>query len=72
VHPSPMQAEQTWTDHVNELAAGTLLTKADSWFMGANIPGKARAILLYANSAPAYRQKLQEVAEKSYEGFMLR
>jgi len=65
------ESEQAWTDHVNELAAGTLLTKADSWFMGANIPGKARAILLYANSAPAYRQKLQEVAENNYEGFVL-
>jgi cation diffusion facilitator CzcD-associated flavoprotein CzcO len=66
-----MESEQAWTDHVNELAASTLLTKADSWFMGANIPGKARAILLYANSAPAYRQKLQEVAENNYEGFVL-
>ena len=67
-----VKAEQAWTDHVNELAAGTLLTKADSWFMGANIPGKARAILLYANSAPAYRQKLEEAAAKNYDGFTLR
>jgi cyclohexanone monooxygenase len=40
--------------------------------MGANIPGKKRAILLYANTAPAYRQKCDEVAASGYEGFVLR
>jgi cation diffusion facilitator CzcD-associated flavoprotein CzcO len=70
IDPAP-QAEQAWTAHVNELAAGTILTKANSWFMGANIPGKARAVLLYPNSAPAYRQKLEEAASRGYEGFVL-
>jgi cation diffusion facilitator CzcD-associated flavoprotein CzcO len=71
IAPTP-QAEQDWTDHVNELAAGTILTKANSWFMGANIPGKARAILLYANSAPSYRKKLEDAAVQDYQGFALR
>jgi hypothetical protein len=39
--------------------------------MGSNIPGKKRAILLYANTAPAYRQKCAEVAANGYEGFAL-
>src|ERR1700680_5008333 len=38
-----------------------------SWFVGDNIPGKAHAVLLYANTAPAYRAKLAETAAKGYE-----
>jgi len=45
------QAEEAWTEHANELAAGTLLTQANSWFVGANIPGKKRAFLLIASGA---------------------
>jgi hypothetical protein len=53
------------------LAEHTLLSDAKSWFVGANIPGKKRALLLYANTAPAYRQKCAEVAAKDYEGFLV-
>jgi len=65
------QAEDAWVEHSNELLAGSLLTQANSWFVGANIPGKKRAFLLYANTAPAYREKCAEVAAKGYEGFEL-
>ena len=68
--PTP-QAEEAWVEHANELGSLTLLSDAKSWFMGSNIPGKKRAILLYANTAPAYRQKCAEVAAKGYEGFAL-
>lgn len=70
IAPTP-QAEQQWVDHVNEVGSHTFLSGTKSWFVGANIPGKAHAILLYANTAPAYRAKLAEVAEKGYEGFLL-
>jgi cation diffusion facilitator CzcD-associated flavoprotein CzcO len=66
-----LQAEDAWVEHAAELASHTLLSDAKSWFVGANIPGKARALLLYANSAPAYRQKCAEVAANGYEGFLL-
>ncbi len=65
-------AEAAWVEHAAELARATLLSDANSWFMGSNIPGKARGLVLYANSAPAYRQKCQEVAESGYQGFDLR
>jgi cyclohexanone monooxygenase len=68
--PTP-EAEEAWVEHANELGTHTLLSDANSWFMGSNIPGKKRAILLYANTAPAYRQKCAEVAAKGYEGFLL-
>jgi cation diffusion facilitator CzcD-associated flavoprotein CzcO len=66
------QAEAAWIEHSNELLVGSLLTQANSWFIGANIPGKKRAFLIYANTAPAYREKCAEVAAKGYEGFVLR
>ncbi|HKA56284.1 MAG TPA: NAD(P)/FAD-dependent oxidoreductase [Candidatus Binatia bacterium] len=70
IAPTP-EAEEAWVEHAAELASHTLLSDAKSWFVGANIPGKARALLLYANTAPAYRQKCAEVAAKGYEGFVL-
>lgn len=68
--PAP-QAEEAWVQHTAEVAATTLLSGTDSWFLGANIPGKARVFLLYANTAPAYRQKCADVAANGYAGFLL-
>jgi cation diffusion facilitator CzcD-associated flavoprotein CzcO len=65
-------AEEGWVKHVNEVGSQTLLSGTKSWFVGDNIPGKAHAILLYANTAPAFRAKCAEVAAKGYEGFELR
>ena len=70
IAPTP-EAEEAWVEHAAELASQTLLSDGDSWFMGSNIPGKKRALLLYANSAPAYREKCAEVAANGYEGFVL-
>ncbi|MGE0822741.1 MAG: flavin-containing monooxygenase [Candidatus Binatia bacterium] len=66
-----LEAEEAWVEHANELASHTLLSDAKSWFMGANIPGKKRSLLLYANTATAYRDKCLEVAANGYEGFVL-
>ncbi len=65
------QAEDEWVAHTNEVGSRTLLSSANGWFVGGNIEGKARAFLLYANPAPAYRAKCAEVAAKGYEGFVL-
>ena len=65
------QAEEAWTKHVNEGGEKILRTKADSWFVGANIPGKARALLTSPDSAPVMRAKRAEVAANGYEGFLL-
>ena len=56
---------------VAEAGAGSLRTKPDSWFVGANIPGKARALLLIPDSAPVMRAKRDEVAANGYEGFLI-
>ena len=70
IAPTP-EAEEAWVEHSNELAAHTLLTDTNSWFMGANIPGKARALLLYANTVPEYRKRCAEAAGGGYKEFVL-
>ncbi|MCX5042364.1 NAD(P)/FAD-dependent oxidoreductase [Aldersonia sp. NBC_00410] len=66
-----LDAETKWVDHANELAQATLLPGTDSWWMGANIPGKPRVCLVYLGGAPAYREICADVVDKGYEGFTL-
>ena len=70
ISPTP-EAEDEWVRHVNEEGAKILRTQADSWFVGANIPGKARALLTAPDSAPAMRARRAEVAANGYQGFAL-
>ncbi|WP_460451044.1 flavin-containing monooxygenase [Alsobacter sp. SYSU BS001988] len=64
------RAEERWVAHVGEAAAGTLLPKAASWYMGANIPGKPRIMMPYVGGVDRYRRICNEVAAKNYEGFV--
>jgi len=66
-----VEAEDAWVEHVNEVGHMTLYPLADSWYMGANIPGKPRIFMPYIGGVGAYRQKCDEVAAKGYEGFRL-
>ena len=63
-------AEDRWVEHVNATADKTLLPRANSWFLGANIPGKPRVFMPYPNKIGVYRRECQEVADKGYEGFV--
>ena len=65
-------AENLWTEHAESLTEGMLFTQTDSWFMGANVPGKKRTFLFYAGGAPAFRDKIAEVAANNYPGFDMR
>ena len=64
-------AEDEWVAHVNELASETLYPQANSWYMGANIPGKPRVFMPYTGGVNVYGEKLAEVAAADYEGFRL-
>jgi cyclohexanone monooxygenase len=64
-------AEDKWVAHVNEVAYSTLYPQADSWYMGANIPGKPRIFMPYIGGVGPYRQICNEVAAKGYEGFAM-
>jgi len=65
------QAEEEWTQHVADAGAKILRSQADSWFVGANIPGKARGLLTAPDTAPVMRAKRDDVAANGYEGFLL-
>jgi cyclohexanone monooxygenase len=65
------EAEDAWVAHVNEVADRTLYPLANSWYMGANIPGKPRVFMPYVGGFATYRQKCIAVAEDNYAGFRL-
>ena len=66
------QAEEDWVAHVNEVANTTLFMLANSWYLGANIPGKPRVFMPYAGGVGPYRQKCNQIAHHGYPGFVLR
>ena len=66
------EAEEAWVEYIAEKTAGSLRTKANSWTIGANIPGKARVVLAGTpDPPPVFRDKCKEIAAKGYEGFLL-
>ncbi len=70
IEPTPM-AEAGWVQHVNDCADLTLYSQADSWYMGANVPGKPRVFLPYIGGVSTYRQACIDVVEQGYLGFEL-
>ncbi len=64
-------AEDAWVAHVNEIADATLFPQANSWYVGANVPGKPRVFMPYIGGCKLYREKCDEVAAAGYTGFEL-
>jgi cation diffusion facilitator CzcD-associated flavoprotein CzcO/acetyl esterase/lipase len=64
-------AEAGWVQHVNDCADVTLFPTADSWYMGANVPGKPRLFLPYIGGVDRYRKACDDVVEQGYLGFRL-
>jgi len=62
-------AEAGWVQHVNDCADITLYPTANSWYMGANVPGKPRVFLPYIGGVGRYRKACDEVVEQGYLGF---
>lgn len=63
--------ENDWVSHVNEVADGTLYPLANSWYVGANIPGKPRVFMPYVAGLDKYRAICDQIAERSYDTFRL-
>ena len=63
-------AEATWDHEINSIANRTLYPHTDSWYMGANIPGKPRQFLGHLRGSQ-YFDRLEEVAQDGYDGFVL-
>ncbi len=66
-----VEAEDAWVDHVNEVANLTLFPKANSWYLGANIPGKPRVFMPYVGGVGVYAERCRDVVANGYEGFTL-
>jgi cyclohexanone monooxygenase len=64
------EAEDAWVEHVNEVAEPTIFPGCNSWYLGANVPGKPRIFMPYLGFPP-YVEKCDEVAENGYAGFSL-
>jgi cyclohexanone monooxygenase len=64
-------AQDQWVDHVNEVASRTLLPAANSWYLGANVPGKPRVFMPYTGGLDVYRRKCEQVRADGYKGFTL-
>ena len=63
-------AAASWSRRIQEIADGSLLPQADSWYMGANIPGKHRE-LLYFPDVQEYLAHCRDSAAAGYSGFEL-
>ena len=63
-------AEDQWVAHVNAVAANTVYPTCNSWYLGANVPGKVRVFMPLVGFPP-YAEKCNEVAARGYEGFAL-
>ena len=64
-----LEAENKWVDHVQEVANKTLFPQANSWYMGANIPGKPRLFMPYIGGVGTYREICEEIVANNYRGF---
>jgi cation diffusion facilitator CzcD-associated flavoprotein CzcO/acetyl esterase/lipase len=63
------ESEDAWVDYVNESGDLTLFPKTNSWYMGANVPGKPRVFLPFVGGVGAYRRACNEVIDRGYLGF---
>jgi cyclohexanone monooxygenase len=62
------EAQEQWVAHVHDIAAHTLFPRGNSYYVGANVPGKARVFMPYVGGVTAYRQHCDAVAMAGYEG----
>ena len=66
-------AQNSWVDHAGSLVAGLVRASdaCNSWYVGANVPGKKRVHMPYVGGMPGYRRKCEKVASAGYDGFKL-
>lgn len=63
------QSQEAWTQQVNEIVTHTLLSKANSWYVGANVPGKPRAILAYTGGVARYNAAVNLLRDNGFQDF---
>jgi cyclohexanone monooxygenase len=65
------EAEDAWVVHNNEIADSTLYPLANSWYVGANIPGKPRVFMPYVGGFDRFKRTCDEIAQDGYRGFAM-
>ena len=70
IEPS-LKSENEWVEHNQEVAKDHVRSSCNSWYIGANIEGKARIFMPYVGGFPEYVKKCQEVSNNNYKGFKL-
>ena len=65
-------ASDSWTQYMDELVQQTILHKGrHAWFMGDNIPGKRRVVLVHFGGIDVYQRECDQVRDRGFEGFAL-
>jgi len=70
IEPTPV-AEEGWRVHCGDCADITIFQETDSWYMGANVPGKPRVLFPYIGGVGRYRTICDDVRKNGYLGFEL-
>jgi Predicted flavoprotein involved in K+ transport len=70
IEPTP-EGEEDWVRHHDEVANQNLISRTNSWYVGANVPGKPRRVLSYTGGVGTYRRKCDEAANDGYRGFRM-
>jgi cyclohexanone monooxygenase len=70
IEPTP-EAQEQWAEHVASMVEGSVRTapSCNSWYVGANVPGKKRVHMAYTGGFPKYRRECAEIVEAGYRGF---
>lgn len=68
IEPTP-EAEQGWMELVDGLSQRTLMSKAKTWYVGANVEGKAQGLTLFTGGFHKYREYCAAAVQADYRGF---
>ncbi|MAA55148.1 MAG: cyclohexanone monooxygenase [Porticoccaceae bacterium] len=66
---SSCEGDAYWVDHMAEVARPTLFWNSENWYIGANVPGKSRVMLLYLGGFPAYKEYTGDQSANEYPSF---
>ena len=65
------EAQVAWAHEVAAMAEKTLYPQADSWYMGANVPGKPRVFMMFIGGLDRYVERCEAIVREGYRGFRL-
>ena len=65
------EAEEAWVETCDEVAAGSLFSKTDSWINGSNVEGKPRTNYFYMSGMASYMSDINEFTNDNYRGFVI-